>query len=107
MELSKSFPPADAILQFFGEINYQKLAKEFVVFSATAIAIIVAFSKFTATKIMQWYTNGGKEQIQSITNRCLQSINYHTGLIDKLSEQTVKFNNRIEKFYYYLSDVTV
>lgn len=107
MELTKSFPPIDDLIEFFNSINYRKHLEQLIMFTATAIAMIVAVSKFTYNRVSEWYSNGGKEQIQTITARCLQSINYHTGLIDKLSEQTIRINNKVENFYFYLSDVTV
>lgn len=106
MELTKSFPPIDDLIDFLAGINYRKHFDQLIIFIATAIAAIVAVSKFIYNRISQWYLNGGKEQIQIIAHRGLQSINYHTGLIDKLSNQIVKVNHKVENFYFYLSEVT-
>lgn len=100
------FPPADNLLDVIREVNYSKLIKQFVFIAATILGYISGAAVWINNRARHWYHNGGKEQIQTVINRSLIVINNQTGLIDKISEQTVKFNNQIEKLYFWLSDLT-
>jgi formyltetrahydrofolate synthetase len=104
--LTQSFPPADAFLQQVSKIEYKKHLQQFVMFTATVIAVVVAVSQFVYTKAAQWYAQGGKELMQSYAHRAVLFINNRTGLFDKLYALMVSFYNRIELIAHKISDVT-
>lgn len=57
MELSPSFPPADALISYLKGINYQKHLKTLI----TVILTIAAFLYVAYQKTSEWYQNGGKD----------------------------------------------
>ena len=63
MNLTKSFPPADALIEALSEIDYQKLWQQFVLLTATIAAFVVAVSAFVYRNVSNWYENGGQEQL--------------------------------------------
>jgi hypothetical protein len=102
---SYSFPPADDLISVISEIDYNKLIRQFVMLTATAVAIIVGTTVWFYNRVRQWYNNGGKEQVISVINRSALFINNRTGLIDKISAHVVKFYNRVEFVYHSLTDL--
>jgi hypothetical protein len=60
MEFSKSFPPADAMIEFLQEVDYQKLYKDSVSFVITVAAFCAAVYTVLRTK---W-------QEHNMTERC-------------------------------------
>ena len=63
MELTKSFPPADALVEMMTEIDYKKLWQQFVIITATVAAFVMATFAFVYRNVNNWYQNGGKEQL--------------------------------------------
>lgn len=63
MNLTKSFPPVDALFEALSEIDYQKLWQQFVMLTATIAAFVVAVSAFVYRNVSNWYENGGQEKI--------------------------------------------
>lgn len=59
MELSPSFPPADALIEQLSKIEYKKHLNNLI----TVILTIGAFFYVLLQKILEWYQNGGKETI--------------------------------------------
>jgi len=58
MELTKSFPPADALVAKLQKIEYRKIANQIITVAMFAAAIAqVLFERAQA-----WWMNGGKEQ---------------------------------------------
>lgn len=57
MQLTQSFPPADAAVEYLKNVDYKKHWNNFV----TLILFIVAVSYVLAQKICQWWQNGGSE----------------------------------------------
>lgn len=106
MNNTLGFPPADALIQQLSKIEYKKHAKEFVLISATIIAIVVAFSQFVYTKVQQWYSEGGKDLLLSYAQRAVLFINNKTGAFDKLYAALIRVYNGIESVAHKLSDVT-
>lgn len=69
---TQSFPPADAFLEQVSQIEYKKHAQQFLMFIASAVAIVVAVSQFVYTKAAQWYRSGGKEQLLNVYQQSLK-----------------------------------
>lgn len=77
MQLSNSFPPADAAVEYLKKIDYKKHWNNFV----TLILFIAAVSYVLAQKIHQWWQNGGSEstiqllqKVQNILEVCYSWI---------------------------------
>ena len=102
---SYSFPPADDLISVVSEIDYNKLFNQFVMLTATALAIIVGTTVWFYNRARQWYQAGGKEQVLDVINRAAVTINNRTGLVDKISAQVVRFYNRVEFVYHSLTDL--
>lgn len=102
---SYSFPPADDLISVVSEIDYNKLFNQFVMLTATALAIIVGTTVWFYNRVRQWYQAGGKEQVLDVINRAAVTINNRTGLVDKISAQVVRFYNRVEFVYHSLTDL--
>lgn len=62
MEL-KAFPPADDMFSYLQEIDYKNLWQQFVMITATIIAIAVGVFAFVYRNVNNWYNNGGREQL--------------------------------------------
>ncbi len=102
---SYSFPPADDLISVVSEIDYNKLFNQFVMLTATALAIIVGTTVWFYNRARQWYQAGGKEQVLAVINRAAVTVNNRTGLVDKISAQVVRFYNRVEFVYHSLTDL--
>ena len=102
---SYSFPPADDLISVVSEIDYNKLFNQFVILTATALAIIVGTTVWFYNRARQWYQAGGKEQVLAVINRAAVTVNNRTGLVDKISAQVVRFYNRVEFVYHSLTDL--
>lgn len=102
---SYAFPPVDDALSVISRVDYNKLWNQFVILTATAVAIIVGTTVWFYNRVRQWYTNGGKEQVLVVINNTAVVINNRTGLVDKISAQVVKFYNRVEFVYHSLTDL--
>ena len=100
------FPPADALLVQLTGVDYNKLARQFVMFIVTVAAVVVATTVWFYNRARQWYHNGGKEQVLDVINRVALFINNRTGLVDKISHAVVKFYNRVELIYHGLTDLS-
>jgi len=102
---SYAFPPVDDALSVISRVDYNKLLNQFVMLTATVLAIIVGTTVWFYNRARQWYQAGGKEQVLDVINRAAVVINNQTGLIDKISAQVVKFYNRVEFVYHSLTDL--
>ena len=100
------FPPADALLEQISSVEYKKHLQQFLMLTATVLAVIIGMSQFVYNKAAQWYSQGGKEQLIAYTQRAVLFINNRTGMFDKLYAATVSVNNRIELLAHKISDVT-
>ena len=100
------FPPADALMVQFSKVDYQKLFAQFIILSATTLAIIVGAAQFLYNKAAQWYQNGGKELLIAYAHKTTLFINNKTHLFDKLYALTVSVYNRIELLAHKIDDVT-
>ena len=59
MQLTQSFPPADALIQQLTQIEYKKHLKTL----KTIVLTIAAVLYVLAERFVQWYQDGGKERI--------------------------------------------
>lgn len=84
MNLTKSFPPADALIAALQEVDYQKLWKQFVMLTATIAAFVVAASAFVYRNVSNWYQNGGKEQLIRVYNFVTVNV---ADLLDDVKER--------------------
>ena len=84
MELTKSFPPADALVEMIQEVDYKKLWQQFVIIAATIAAFVMATFAFVYRNVNNWYQNGGKEQLIRAYN--FVSVNI-ADLIDDVKER--------------------
>ena len=84
MNLTKSFPPADALIQNLMEVDYQKLWQQFVILTATIAAIAVAVFAFVYRNVNNWYENGGREQLIRVYNFVSVSV---ADLLDDVKER--------------------
>ena len=100
------FPPADALIVQLTKVNYQKLFAQFLILSATTLAIIVGAAQFLYNKAAQWYQNGGKELLIGYAHKTALFINNKTQLFDKLYALTVSVYNRIELLAHKIDVVT-
>ena len=100
------FPPADALMVQFSKVDYQKLFAQFLILSATALAIIVGAAQFLYNKAAQWYSNGGKELLIAYAHKTTLFINNKTHVFDKLYALIVSVYNRIELLAHKIDDVT-
>lgn len=65
MELTNSFPPADALIQQLSKIEYKKHLNNLITFSLFICAVVYVLSQ----KFMEWYKNGGKDAIVQFTHK--------------------------------------
>ncbi len=65
MELTQSFPPADALIQQLTQIEYKKHLKTL----KTIVLTIAAVAYVLTEKFVQWYSEGGKETILQILKK--------------------------------------
>lgn len=54
METSKSFPPADALVAYLRQVDYQKLYNQFVSFVVVAAAFVAAVYAVLRTKWVEY-----------------------------------------------------
>jgi hypothetical protein len=64
MELTKSFPPADALVAMLRKIEYRKIANQIVTVALFAAAI----AQVLFERAQVWWLNGGKEQTVKVVN---------------------------------------
>ena len=62
---SYSFPPADDLLSYLSEVDYQKLWNRIL----TVILFTGALIYVIYTRLSVWYQNGGKESIEKRYNQ--------------------------------------
>ena len=62
MELTKSFPPADALVAKLQKIEYRKIANQIVTVIMFAAAIVQVLFELAQA----WWLNGGKEQTAKV-----------------------------------------
>jgi hypothetical protein len=83
MNSTIGFPPADDLMDYLTEVDYNKLFNQFVTFCATVAAIVVGVVSYVSFSIEYWYGNGGRENL----------INFG---------KSVKLNvNRLADFIYF------
>ena len=77
MELTNSFPPVDAFVEFSNkklkEFDYVKFGDNLVKFSVTAYAIAVAVSSYLWTAFQLWWDDNG-EAVQVTTIRIVVNL---------------------------------
>lgn len=82
------------IIDQYNELKQQVLDNETlqrVLYTlATILGVIVGVTVWVTNKLRQWYTNGGKQQLLSVTQRVLLFVSTST-----------------EKLYYRVCDVTL
>jgi hypothetical protein len=67
MELTYSFPPADALVKQLKEFDYVKLGDNVIKYSATAYAIAVGVFSYVWTAFQLWWDdNGEATQVNTI-----------------------------------------
>lgn len=71
MELTYSFPPVDALVEFSNkklkEFDYVKFGDNVIQFSATAYAVVVGVFSYAWTAFqLWWYDNGEATQVNTI-----------------------------------------
>lgn len=64
MELTKSFPPADALVAMLQKIEYRKIANQIVTVALFAAAI----AQVLFERAQVWWLNGGKEQTVKVVD---------------------------------------
>jgi hypothetical protein len=64
MELTKSFPPADALVAMLQKIEYRKIANQIVTVALFAAAI----AQVLFERAQVWWLNGGKEQTAKVVD---------------------------------------
>lgn len=65
MELTNSFPPADAFIQQLLKIEYKKHLNNLITFTLFICAVVYVLSQ----KFMEWYSECGKDAIIQFTHK--------------------------------------
>lgn len=61
MNLTQSFPPADALIEYLSGIDYKKHLNTFMDIVETICVFVAAVSYVLWQLVNTWYQNGGKE----------------------------------------------
>lgn len=96
----QSFPPVNAAINQLSKIEYKKHSQQFITFAMTVFAIVTILIQ----AVVEWYQNGGKEQLISYAHRFMLFVNEHTGLGNKFYAALVFLHNRIESFAHSVDD---
>lgn len=96
MELTQSFPPADALIQQLSKIEYKKHLNTAITIILTIAAVVYVLGQM----FVQWYQNGGKDStIQTIKKVWNFLAVCYTWICDKGIPALNDFMNQIIKIY--------
>ena len=107
MELTNSFPPADAMIKTLKEFDYVKFGSDAIRFTATVSAIVVGVVSYVWTALQLWWDDNGESVKVNTFRFVVNLIDAIAAVViatPKVYRSTVfNFNRLVDSLFYQVA----
>ena len=101
--MNKAFPPVDDAISYLSKVDWNKHVQQMIMFATFVAAVVYVIY----TKIAEWYTNGGKEQIVTVYDNfifgCQLVYDWFTS--DIIPDVKLAMNRVTDSLFYTATEV--